>query len=121
MHEYLKKMKATPHTAPAPKDDPPIVLAAILPRMLALAAAETRGTHTYFVPPEHTAWAREIVGPDKWLCAEQAVMLESDPVKARAAARNYMGMYLPTPARFRIQEKPAELWLRRARFWRAAE
>ncbi len=97
MREYLKKMKATPHSAPAPKHEPPIVLAAILPRMLGLAAAETQGTHTYFVPPEHTAWARGNVGPDKWLCAEQAVLLESDPMKARAAARNYMGMYLRLP------------------------
>jgi probable F420-dependent oxidoreductase len=96
--EYLRKIKLTPHTAPSPKEDPPIVLAAILPRMLQLAAAETHGTHTYFVPPEHTAWARKLIGPNKWICAEQAVMLETDALKARTAARNYMSMYLRLPA-----------------------
>ncbi|HKN14469.1 MAG TPA: TIGR03620 family F420-dependent LLM class oxidoreductase [Candidatus Binatus sp.] len=97
MSEYLKKMHLTPHAAPAPKEDPPILLAAILPRMLRLAAAETHGTHSYFVPPEHTAWARKQIGPDRWLCAEQAVMLETDALKARTVARNYMNMYLRLP------------------------
>jgi probable F420-dependent oxidoreductase len=97
VREYLKKMRSTPYNAPSPKGEPPIVLAAILPKMLELAAVETQGTHTYFVTPEHTAWARRQIGADKWICAEQAVMLESDPEKARTAARNYMGMYLRIP------------------------
>jgi probable F420-dependent oxidoreductase len=97
MRDYLKKMKSTAYAAPSPKADPPIVLAAILPKMLELAATETHGTHTYFVTPEHTAWARSRLGTDKWICAEQAVMLESDPQKARQAARNYMGFYLRLP------------------------
>jgi probable F420-dependent oxidoreductase len=97
MRDYLKKMKSTRHLAPSPKNEPPIVLAAILPKMLELASAETSGTHTYFVTPEHTAWARARIGADKWLCVEQAVLLESDPEKARTAARNYMGFYLRLP------------------------
>jgi len=97
MREYLQKMKATPHTAPSPTYEPPVVLAALLARMLALAAAETHGTNTYFVPPEHTAAARAAIGPEKWICAEQAVMLETDPRKARAAARTYMRPYLQFP------------------------
>ncbi len=97
MGEYLKKMKVASRNAPSPKDEPLVVLAAILPKMLELAAAETQGTHTYFMTPEHTAWARKRIGTDKWLCAEQAVMLESDPEKARTAARNYMGMYVRMP------------------------
>ncbi len=97
MRDYLKKMKSTAYAAPSPQADPPIVLAAILPKMLELAATETQGTHTYFVTPEHTAWARSRLGPDKWICAEQAVMLESDARNARQAARNYMGFYLRLP------------------------
>ena len=43
--------------------------------MLALAAEKTRGAHPYFVTPEHTRRAREIMGPDAWLCPEQKVLL----------------------------------------------
>lgn len=95
--EYLRKMKSIAYAAPSPRTDPPVVLAALLPKMLELAATETQGTHTYFVPPEHTARARAALGPNKWICAEQAVMLETDAVKARTAARAYMGMYLRLP------------------------
>src|SRR5258708_21616599 len=66
--------------------------------MLALSGSDANGTITYFVPPEHTAMARKVLGPDKWICAEQAVMLERDASKARAAARNYMKTYLRIPA-----------------------
>jgi probable F420-dependent oxidoreductase len=97
MCDYLAKMKAMTYAAPAPKHEPPIILAALRPKMLRLAAAETYGTHTYFMPPEQTAMARAAIGPDKWLCAEQAVLLETDPTKARAAARKYMGFYLQGP------------------------
>jgi len=95
MREYLARMKAAPdYQAPKPKLPVPVVLGALLPKMTQLAADETEGTHTYFVPPEHTAKTRAAIGPDKWICAEQAVYLETDPAKARAAARNYMSFYL---------------------------
>lgn len=95
MREYLTKMKAALYRAVAPKEEPPVVLAALHPKMLQLAASETRGTHTYFVPPEHTAKARAAIGPEAWICAAQAVILESDPAKARSAARTYMKTYVP--------------------------
>jgi probable F420-dependent oxidoreductase len=95
MREYLTKMKAAIYAAPSPEEEPPVVLAALHPKMLALAAAETRGTHTYFAPPEHTARARAILGADPWICVSQAVILESDAEKARAAARTYMQTYVP--------------------------
>ncbi len=95
MKEYLAKMKAARYVAPQPKEEVPIVLAALHPKMLRLAAAEARGTHTYFVPPEHTARARETLGKDPWICAAQAVILEQDPARARAAARAYMKTYVP--------------------------
>jgi len=97
MKDYLAKMKTMMYMAPAPTQEPPIVLAALKPKMLQLAAAETHGTHTYFMPPEQTAMTRATIGPEKWLCAEQAVLLETDPVKARAAARKYMSFYLQSP------------------------
>jgi probable F420-dependent oxidoreductase len=63
--------------------------------MLELAATQTHGTHTYFVPPEHTAKARAQIGPTPWICAAQAVILERDATKARTAARRYMKTYVP--------------------------
>ena len=73
----------------------PVVIAALHPKMLALAAAETNGTHTYFVPPEHTAKARAAIGPKPMICAAQAVILETDAAEARTAARGYMKTYVP--------------------------
>jgi probable F420-dependent oxidoreductase len=95
MKEYLPKMKGALYLAPAPKEPVPVVLAALHPKMLALAAAEANGTHTYFVPPEHTAKARAQIGPNAMLCAAQAVILETDATKARKAARDYMKTYVP--------------------------
>ena len=95
MKEYLPKMKNALYMAPAPKEPVPVVIAALHPKMLALSAAETNGTHTYFVPPEHTAKARAQIGPNAMLCAAQAVILETDASKARTAARAYMKTYVP--------------------------
>jgi probable F420-dependent oxidoreductase len=69
-------------------------LAALGPKMLALSAARTAGAHPYFVPVEHTAFARETLGPDALLVPEQKVLLETDPVRARAFAREQMAPYL---------------------------
>ncbi|MBV8054531.1 MAG: TIGR03620 family F420-dependent LLM class oxidoreductase [Deltaproteobacteria bacterium] len=95
MKEYLPKMKGALYRAPQPAQEVPVVLAALHPKMLQLAASETNGTHTYFVPPEHTAKARAAVGAKPWICVAQAVILESDAAKARAMARTYMKTYVP--------------------------
>ena len=95
MKEYLPKMKSALYRAPMPKEAVPVVIAALHPKMLALAAEQTNGTHTYFVPPEHTAKARAAIGPKPWICAAQAVILETDATKARAMARTYMKTYVP--------------------------
>lgn len=94
MREYLARMRAVPYMAAATPVDPPIVLGSFLPKMIELAAAETAGVLTYFTPPEKTAQVRAVIGPGKWLCAEQAVLLEADPARARAVAREYMKFYL---------------------------
>jgi probable F420-dependent oxidoreductase len=95
MKDYLPKMKSALYRAPQPKEEVPVVIAALHPKMLALSAEQTRGTHTYFVPPEHTAKVRAQVGPDPWICAAQAVILERDAAKARTMARQYMKTYVP--------------------------
>ena len=94
MREYLARLRAVEYQAPKSKGPPPVVLGALLPKMMRLALEETQGVHTYFVPPEHTARTRATAGPDKWICAAQAVHLETDPVKARGAARKYTSFYL---------------------------
>jgi probable F420-dependent oxidoreductase len=73
------------------------VLAALGPRMLALAAERADGAHSYFVPPEHTAQARQVLGPGKVLAVEQAVVLETDPSAARELARRHTRSYLRLP------------------------
>jgi probable F420-dependent oxidoreductase len=73
------------------------MLAALGPRMLRLAAERSAGAHPYFVPVEHTARARETLGPGPLLAPEVAVVLESDPERARALARTYASIYLPLP------------------------
>ncbi|HTR62861.1 MAG TPA: TIGR03620 family F420-dependent LLM class oxidoreductase, partial [Candidatus Binataceae bacterium] len=95
MKEYLPKMKNALYQAPRPKEPAPVVLAALHPKMLELSATQANGTHTYFVPPEHTAKARAAIGPKAMICVEQAVILETDATKARTAARAYMKTYVP--------------------------
>jgi probable F420-dependent oxidoreductase len=97
MRDYLEKMEKAMFMAREPAEPPPIVLAALRPRMLGLAAEKTRGAHPYFAPPEHTARAREILGKDAWLCPEQMVLLETDAAKAREIARKNMAIYLGLP------------------------
>jgi probable F420-dependent oxidoreductase len=71
-----------------------VVLAALGPRVLRLAAERTAGAHPYLVPPEHTRWAREIIGEGPVLAPEQKVVLEADPLRARAIGRPRVQPYL---------------------------
>ena len=79
--------EATPGEGAPTQTGPPRVLAALGPKMLALARDRAQGAHPYFMPPAHTARAREILGPDRLLVPEVKVVLESDATKARNAAR----------------------------------
>jgi probable F420-dependent oxidoreductase len=97
MRAYLEAMNSAYCIAPKPAEPPRTVIAALGPRMLELAASHADGAHPYNVTPEHTAQARAILGPDKWLCPDQKVLLESNPGKARAAARKTLGIYLTLP------------------------
>ncbi|MET9291979.1 TIGR03620 family F420-dependent LLM class oxidoreductase [Streptomyces sp. NPDC003077] len=94
MRAYLDAMDAVPAHSPVPDPAPRQVLAALGPKMLALAAERTWGTHTYFVPVAHTERAREVMGPDAFLGAEQAVVLDTDPARAREVATVHVAAYL---------------------------
>ncbi|MFC5005094.1 TIGR03620 family F420-dependent LLM class oxidoreductase [Dactylosporangium cerinum] len=73
------------------------VLAALGPRMLELARDRSAGAHPYFVTAEHTAEARAVLGPDRLLAPEVAVVVDPDAATARATARQYMAGYLELP------------------------
>ena len=94
MRAYLEAMQRAKYDAPPPQEKPKTVLAALGPKMLELARDLTDGAHPYLVSVAHTAEARAILGPDKWLCPEQKVLLESDAAKARAVARQTVVRYL---------------------------
>ncbi len=97
MGAYLDAMDAAPFMGCPPPANPPRVLAALGPKMLALAARRSRGAHPYFVPVEHTARARQTLGMGPLLAPEQAVILEPSPSTARAIARQHMARYLALP------------------------
>jgi probable F420-dependent oxidoreductase len=82
--------------------EPPVpperrAVAALGPKMLALAGERSLGAHPYLVTPEHTRLAREILGPGPLLAPEQTVVLETDPDAARRAAREMLARYLMAP------------------------
>jgi probable F420-dependent oxidoreductase len=83
--------------AAAPLPESSRVLAALGPRMVALAGERSRGAHPYLTTPEHTARAREILGAGPVLAPEQKVVLETDPERARSIARDGAQMYLGLP------------------------
>jgi probable F420-dependent oxidoreductase len=94
---YLDEMDNALFMAVGPSERPATVLAALGPKMLKLSAERADGAHPYFVPVEHTAQAREIVGPDAILAPEQMVVLETDRGRAVEIARKGMAIYLRAP------------------------
>src|SRR3954471_21730365 len=78
--------------APPPVDER--CLAALGPKMLELARERTAGTHSYFVTVEHTRAARERLGPGELVAPELACVVDADPVRAKATAREYAKLYL---------------------------
>ncbi|MFF8899262.1 LLM class F420-dependent oxidoreductase [Streptomyces lydicus] len=97
MRDYLDGMDAAPYEGPVTEPPPARVLAALGPKMLELARDRAAGAHPYLVPTDHTARAREILGDGPLLAPEQAVVLETDPAKARAVARAHTRFYLELP------------------------
>ena len=71
-----------------------LALAALGPKVLALAAKRTAGAHPYASTPEHTRQAREILGAGPLLVPEQKVVLETDPARARQIGREKVSMIM---------------------------
>jgi probable F420-dependent oxidoreductase len=97
MRSYLEAMRKALYRAPAPREETPILIAALRTHMLRLAAEQASGAHPYLVTPEHTARARKVLGAGPWLAPEQMVLHESDPTRARGIARNNLRIYLGLP------------------------
>ncbi len=97
MRNYLDEMDAAEYQPPAPKQPPPVLLAALRPRMLRLAAERTQGAHPYLTTPVHTARARGTLGEGPLLAPEQGFVIETDTTKARAIARTHLRYYLVLP------------------------
>jgi probable F420-dependent oxidoreductase len=73
------------------------VLAALGPKMLELARDRSAGAHPYLVTPDHTAFARQVLGDAPRLAPEQAAVTSSDTGFARHRARQYLAGYLGLP------------------------
>ncbi|MCU0274957.1 MAG: LLM class F420-dependent oxidoreductase [Acidimicrobiales bacterium] len=97
MRSYLDAMDAALYMAAPPTTEPRRCIGALGPKMLGLAAERTWGAHPYNVTAEHTAQAREILGADRLLAPELAVVLDTDPVTARATGREHLSIYLGLP------------------------
>lgn len=94
MAAYLEALDA----APEPVSVGRRVLAAMGPGMVKLARRSAGGTHPFLVTPEYSATARELLGSGPLLAPYQAVVLESDPAKARAAGRGFLAGFFGMPA-----------------------
>ena len=97
MVAYLEEMDQALFIGVGPQERPATVLAALGPKMLTLAGEKADGAHPYFVPVDHTAKAREILGPDPILAPEQMVVIDTDRERGLETARKGMAIYLRAP------------------------
>ena len=97
MRAYLDAMDAAQYNGPEPDPPVPLVVAALGPRMLELAAERADGAHPYFVPLDHTPIARRHLGPEPCLAVEQTAVLSTDPAEAREIGRAFARGYIDLP------------------------
>jgi probable F420-dependent oxidoreductase len=95
IRDYFEQMTAEQPLAQVPELSYPGILAANGPKMLALAAEIADGAMPILVPPQYTANARQVLGPDKILVVGLTAAVDKDQDRARAAAHR--------PARVRAQ------------------
>lgn len=96
MQSYLEGLGSTQPFVPDPAGGP-VLVAALGPRMLALSAEHADGAHPYLTTPQHTASAREAIGPDKLLVVEQGATLVEDPDEHRRRAHTHLEIYTGLP------------------------
>ena len=96
MVNYLDAMQQAGWRGPE-TDMPPVVVAALGPKMLELSRDASAGAHPYWTTPEHTAMAKEIMGDDALLCVEQKVCMTTDPEAGRAKGAEQLAIYSRLP------------------------
>ena len=94
MKKYLRDMEVATIDATIISTDRSVILAALGPKMLELASTSAKGALPYCVTPDHTSEARQIMGPNAWLCVEQKICLTNDKTTAREVAREQMQRYM---------------------------
>ncbi len=99
MRQYLDRMDLARPLLPG--EDPPMVLAALGPKMVSLGGERTQGVLPFNCPPEHTAAARNALGTEPWLITGQHVCWCENPSQARAIARSALRFYTDQPNYFR--------------------
>jgi len=106
MNRFLDAYDQVPYRAPTPCGSPPVVLAALRSRMLAIAGARTDGAFPYLIPAAAVPTMREQLDraaaeagrSDARLIVAQGVLIETDPEAARRTARTWINVYLGLPA-----------------------
>ena len=83
---------------PAPDAAYPRIIAANGPKMLALAGDIADGALPAGLPPEFTAYARRVLGPDKLLVIGLSVVADPDPDRAKTIARETVKTSLSQPS-----------------------
>jgi probable F420-dependent oxidoreductase len=97
MREYLRRMAEVPEQVEPGSGRPVRLLAALGPKMLELARDATDGAFPYLGTPEHTALARQAIGPDRLLVVEQGAVLSTDPDVWRHRAHDHLTVYTGLP------------------------
>lgn len=96
MRSYLQGLADAQPFVPDPTRGP-VLVAALGPRMLELAASLADGAHPYLTTPEHTATARDAIGPDKLLVVEQSATFVEDPAEHQRRAHTHLELYTGLP------------------------
>ena len=91
---YLDRLDAAPQPVPFARR----LLGALGPRMVDLGVRRTAGLHPFLVTPDYSAHERARIGADPIIAPHQAVVLDTDPARARDVARNGIGMAIGFPA-----------------------
>jgi probable F420-dependent oxidoreductase len=97
MRDYRDRM-VSQTWPPAPTAAYPRIIAANGPKMLALAAEIFDGALPAGLPPDFTANARQVLGPDKLLIVGLSAVIDTDPDRARSTARETVSTSLGQPS-----------------------
>ena len=97
MRGYLDRMAALPAMIEPGSGRPVRLLAALGPKMIELSGTHADGAHPYLVTPAQTAVTRKILGPQKWIVSEQAVVIGGDAAEQMTRAHLHLQIYSGLP------------------------